>query len=337
MIRKNSGLPPRVYLKHRAYYLVTLQNKWVRLCAEKEGLPAMYRALAAFVDADATRDRMPAVIARWYDSKIEAGDWSTQKNRDDQKRIADHMAAEFDEIRPAQVTTPLCATYLKPFLTKARTYNLHRTMLRQVLSFAALEGLRQGANPVDDVPRRKTSGRHRVVTDDEVKRLKEAAAKQPRNGQALIQMMDLAMLTGQRIGDVIRLRWQDVTEKGLLFDQGKGQGRTKLLVKWSPALRAAIAACGKRGDKIGHVLKSERGTGYTYGGLRSSWDRLCERAQVEDLNMHDFRGRAGVDALLDDEGEEDIKAAQRLLGHKSEGMTRHYVEGKYHRVVKPAK
>lgn len=336
MIRKKSGLPPRVYLKHGAYYLVTLQNKWKRLCAEKEGLRAMYVALASFVDADATKDRMPAVIARWYESKIESGDWSSQKQKDDQKRAADHMAAEFDEIKPAQVTTPGCAAYLKPFLSKARTYNLHRTMLRQVLSFAALEGLRSGANPVDDVPRRKTPGRHRVVTDAEVKALKKAALKQPRNGAALVQMIDLAMITGQRIGDVIRLRWQDVTKEGVLFDQGKGQGRTKLLVKWSPALRAAIAAC-KRGDKIGYVLKSERGTGYTYGGLRSSWDRLCEKAGVDDLHIHDLRGRAGVDALLDDEGEEDMKAAQNLLGHSSEGMTRHYVKGKYHRRVKPSR
>lgn len=337
MIRKNSGLPPRVYLKHSAYYLVTLQNKWVRLCAEREGLRAMYLALAAFVDADATKDRMPAVIARWYESKIEAGDWSTQKNQDDQKRIADHMAAEFDEMRPAQVTTPICAAYLKPFLAKPRTYNLHRTSLRQVLSFAALEGLRAGANPVDDVPRRKTQGRHRVVTDAEVKALKAAAMLQPRNGRALVQMIELAMLTGQRISDVIGLRWQDVTAAGLLFDQGKGQGRSKLLVKWSPALRAAIAACAKGGDRIGHVLKSERGTGYTYGGIRSSWVRLCEHAKVDDLNIHDLRGRAGVDALLDAEGEEDFKAAQNLLGHKSEGMTRHYVEGKYHRRVKPSR
>lgn len=336
MIRKNSGLPPRVYLKHGAYYLVTLQNKWVRLCGEKEGLTTMYRALADFVDADATKDRMPAVITRWYDSKVEADEWSTQKNRDDQKRIADQIAAEFDEIRPAQVTTPMCATYLKDYLKTPRTYNLHRTTLRQVLSFAALEGLRAGANPVDDVPRRKTAGRHRVVTDAEVKALKAAALKQPRNGRALVQMIELAMLTGQRISDVIGLRWQDVTKAGLLFDQGKGQGRSKLLVKWSPALRAAIAACAK-GDKIGHVLKSERGTGYTYGGIRSSWVRLCENAKVDDLNIHDLRGRAGVDALLDDDGEEDFKAAQNLLGHKSEGMTRHYVEGKYHRRVKPSR
>ncbi|XP_022710838.1 uncharacterized protein LOC111273409 [Varroa jacobsoni] len=336
MIRKNSGLPPRVYLKHGAYYLVTLENKWKRLCAEKEGLRAMYLALAAFVDADATKDRMPAVVARWYESKVESGDWTGQKQKDDQKRVADHMAAEFDEIRPAQVTTPMCAAYLKEFLPKARTYNLHRTALRQVLSFAALEGLRAGANPVDDVPRRKTPGRHRVVTDAEIAALKKAALSQPRNGRALVQMIELAMLTGQRIGDVIRLRWQDVTKAGLLFDQGKGQGRTKLLVKWSPTLRAAIAACAT-GDKIGHVLKSERGTGYTYGGLRSSWDRLCERANIDDLHIHDLRGRAGVDALLDDEGEEDIKAAQKLLGHKSEGMTRHYVEGKYHKRVKPSR
>ena len=336
MIRKNSGLPPRVYAKHNAYYLVTLANKWVRLCAIKDGLPMMYRALAEFTDAGAARELMPAVIGRWYDSKIEEKAWSTDKQKADQKRIADQIAEAFVEFKPGQVTTPIAAAYLKAYISTARTYNLHRTSLRQILSYAALEGLRAGANPIDDIPRRKTPGRHRVVTDEEVQALKEAALQQRRNGRALVQMIDLAMLTGQRISDVIGLRWQDVTKQGLLFDQGKGQGRSKLLVKWSPALRAAIEACAK-GDRIGHVLISERGTGYRYSGIRSSWDRLCERAGVENLNIHDLRGRAGVDALLDDDGEEDIKAAQNLLGHKSEGMTRHYVDGKYHRRVKPAR
>ncbi|MFG6457888.1 tyrosine-type recombinase/integrase [Roseateles sp. BYS96W] len=334
MIRKSSGLPPRVYAKHSAYYLVTLSNKWVRLCSLKDGLPAMYRALAKVADAELTRELMPGVISRWYDAK--RPEWA-DKTADDQRRIADQMAEAFAEFDPSQVTTPVCAKYLGGYATTKRTYNLHRTMLRQVLAFAALEGLREGHNPVDNIPPKKLEGRHRVVTDDEVRRLKEAAAQQPRNGHALVQMIELAMLTGQRIGDVIKLRWQDVTDQGLMIDQGKGQGRTKLLVKWSPALRAAIAACGRGGDKIGHVLKSERGTGYTYGGLRSSWERLCERAKVEDLHIHDLRGRAGVDAMLDDDGEEDIKAAQRLLGHKSEGMTRHYVEGKYHKRVKPSR
>lgn len=338
MIRKNSGLPPRVYAKHGSYYLVTLANKWVKLCRVSAGLPAMYRALAAFTDAEATKDLMPAVIQRWYDSKIEAGDWSGEKMKADQKTIAAYMAGEFECIKPMQVTTPMCAAYLKPLIKKARTYNLHRTMLKQVMAFAALEGLREGFNPVDNVPRRKTDGRHRVVTDAEVAALKAAAMKSRRNGAAMVQMIDLAMLTGQRISDVLKLRWQDVTDKGLLFDQGKGKGKVKLLVDWSPALRAAIAACGRDGDKIGHVLKSERGTGYRYSGIRSGWVRLCARAKVEDLNIHDLRGRAGVDALLGaEDDEEDIRKAQRLLGHSSEGMTRHYVEGKYHKRTKPSR
>lgn len=339
MIRKNSSLPPRVYPKHGSYYLVTLANKWVKLSRISAGLPSMYRALAAFTDAEATKDLMPAVIQRWFDSKVEAGDWSTEKNIQDQKRIADHMAAEFDTIKPMQVTTPMAAAYLRPLTKTARTYNQHRSTLSQVLAFAALEGLREGYNPVENIPRRKTPGRHRVVTDEEVAALKAAAALQPRNGAAMVQMIELAMLTGQRIGDVIKLRWQDVTDKGLLFDQGKGAGRTKLLIQWSPALLAAIEACGQKGDRIGHVLKSERGRGYQYSGIRSSWDRLCARAKVFDLHIHDLRGRAGVDALLGDEetDEEDIRKAQRLLGHKSEGMTRHYVEGKFHKRTKPSR
>lgn len=59
-------------------------------------------------------------------------------------------------------------------------------------------------------------------------------------------------------------------------------------------------------------------------GIRSGWDRACERAGIEDLHIHDLRGRAGVDALGEDE---DMRSAQRLLGHAGEGMTRHYVDG----------
>ena len=69
MIRKNSGLPPRVYAKNGSYYLVTLQNRWLKLCRVSAGLPEMYRQLAKVTDADATRELMPGVIARWADSK----------------------------------------------------------------------------------------------------------------------------------------------------------------------------------------------------------------------------------------------------------------------------
>lgn len=323
-----SDMPRRVYLRHGAYYFVTLAGKWIKLSRQSEGLPAMYRELAVLTEREATSDRMPAVITRWLDSK--RPEWA-DKTAADQERIANDMTQAFAEFKPADVTTPVCAEYLRRYVATPRTHNLHRTMLRQVLAFAALEGLREGFNPIDNVPQKALKGRKRIVTDAEIAAVKKGALQAARNGQALVQMIDLALLTGQRIGDLIGMRWQDVTDDGLLVQQGKTGER--LLIAWTPALRAAIAACG-RGDKIGHVLKTQSGNGYRYAGIRSAWDRACARAGVDDLNIHDLRGRAGVDALGDDE---DIRSAQRLLGHKGERMTRHYVDGKYARKVKPSR
>lgn len=323
-----SDMPRRVYLKHGAYYYVTLPGKWIRLCSHKDGLPAMYRALAALTERELNHDRMPAVITRWADTK--RSDWGDKTARD-QDRIAKVIADAFAEFRPSEVTTPVCAQYLRTLDAMPRTHNMHRTMLRQVLAFAALEGLREGFNPIDNIPTKRTAGRKRVVTDDELAALKAAALQQSRNGEALVQMIELALITGQRIGDLIRLRWSDVTDEGLMIQQEKTAER--LLIEWSPALQAAIAAC-ERDERDGFVLQTQSGRGYRYAGIRSAWVRACERAGIEDLHIHDLRGRAGVNAMGPDE---DIRSAQRLLGHKGEKMTRHYVDGKYARRVKPAR
>lgn len=320
-------LPRRVYLKHGAYYYVTPAAKWLRLSAEKDGLPAMYRALARLTDSEATSERMPAVISRWLEGK--RAEWS-DKTATDQERIAAAMSSAFREFSPAQVTTPICFMYLRTFAATPRTYNLHRSMLRQVLAFAALEGLREGHNPIENVPTKTLKGRKRRVTDAEIEALKAAARQQSRNGEALVQMIDLALLTGQRISDLIKIRWQDVSDEGVRVVQGKTT--EALLIEWSPALKAAIDACA-RGDKIGHVLKTQSGRGYRYAGIRSAWVRACARAGITDLHIHDLRGRAGVDKRRAG----GIEAAKELLGHRSMRMTEHYTDGKTERRVSPAR
>lgn len=327
-----TDLPKRVYLKHGRYYYVTPAGKWISLTREKEGIPAMLRALARVMDSEVKGDLMPAVITRWIDQKRD--EWST-KQAIDQERIAAKMAKAMIEFKPSEVTTPVAAAYLKNFRDTPRTHNLHRTMLRGVLAFAAIEGLREGFNPVDNIPAMKLAKRIRIVTDDEVKAMRAAALLQSRNGEALVQMIDLAMLTGQRISDVIKMRWQDVDDAhGIYVTQKKSQGRVRLLIQWSPELRAAVDACAAGRDKIGHLLKTQSGRGYRYSGIRSAWVRAAVRAGIEDLNIHDLRGRAGVDAMGEDE---DISAAQKLLGHSTEAMTREYVEGKFAKRAKPSK
>lgn len=83
------------------------------------------------------------------------------KTAKDQDRIA-QISEQFADFEPAQVTTAISAKYLKTFYTRPRTFNLHRAMLRQVLAFAAIEGLREVYNPIDDIPRKTLAGRKRV-------------------------------------------------------------------------------------------------------------------------------------------------------------------------------
>lgn len=330
---KRNGLPPRVYAKHGRYYFVTTANKWEPLTRVEAGLPAMLRALANLTEREITSELMPAVATRWADARSQEAGWTAGTRRDIERALA-AISKRTALLRPDQFSTKLAAEYLRDYLDRPRTYNLHRTVLRQVMAFAAAEGLRDGHNPLDDIPPRKLKKRVRIVTDDEITALKAAALQQARNGEALVRMIDLALLTGQRIGDVIGMRWQDITADGVLVSQQKTGAR--LLIEWTPALRAAVDACAEGAQRIGHLLKTQSGGGYTYFGVRSAWVRACNRAGIEDLHINDMRGRAGVDAIEGTE-DQDIRAAQRLLGHSAEGMTRHYTEGKYHKRVRPAK
>jgi hypothetical protein len=68
MPKRDHHLPPRVFAKGASYYLVRAEGKrrvWVRLSATRDGLPAMYAALAALLAGDVADDRMPAVCAAW--------------------------------------------------------------------------------------------------------------------------------------------------------------------------------------------------------------------------------------------------------------------------------
>lgn len=332
MTRRN-GLPRRVYEKHGRYYYVDPDAKWHGLTRVRQGLPAMLRALATLTDKAESFEYMPAVVTRWLDLPDHAS-WAP-KTRDGNERAANLIAKRFALLRADQITAKLCAEYMAPLRATPRTHNLHLHILRDILALAAAEGLRDGANPADNLRRAKTADRMRIVTDDEIAALKVAAMQQSRNGEALVQMIDLALLTGQRISDVIGMRWDDVTADGVLVIQQKGRRKVKLLIEWTPALTAAVEACADGRQKIGTLLKTQSGGPYKYSGIRSAWVRACARAGITGLNIHDLRGRAGVDAL--ENAGQDIRAAKELLGHSSEAMTRHYVQGKFHKRVTPSR
>ncbi|GGL52132.1 tyrosine-type recombinase/integrase [Wenxinia marina] len=97
----------------------------------------------------------------------------------------------------------------------------------------------------------------------------------------------LAIWTGQRQGDLLRLTWKAYNGSTIRLRQRKGNVPVEVPV--GAPLRAILEATKREAVTI---LSTTRGTSWTESGFRASWRKACEAAGVEDLTFHDLRGSA---------------------------------------------
>lgn len=136
MSKRRSDLPKRVYEKGGAYWHVRAEGKkriWTRLSTIRDGLPALYRALADMEQADQARDSMAALIADWL---VEVGSRHSVKTQANDAYQTRTISESFQEFRAQEVTAPAIVEFLKHFSDKPRTYNAYRSMLRELMRLA---------------------------------------------------------------------------------------------------------------------------------------------------------------------------------------------------------
>lgn len=357
MPRRDSHLPRSVYLKGAAYYHVRADGKrriWTRLSAARDGLPAMYAALAQLLASGVPDDRMPALCAAWQRDVMPRHAASTQRDETAMCRV---IADSFAEFRVGQVQASDIAEFLAAFRDRPRTHNGYRGMLRELLRYAVERGLRTD-NPVQHIRTLPTPARTRYITDSELRRIKIGGiygddGRRTRSGLMLAALIDLCYLTGQRIGDVLELRWQrdpddpdapHVAAQGLRFRPAKTRGRTgaAVLIEWTPSLRATVeriralhaARLLKRRAEQRHVsgrlITGQDGKPLSYWGASSAWRRAVKRAGVRDVHLHDVRAKA----LTDTEARGGMQAARVMGAHSTEQQTADYVRARGGRSVK---
>lgn len=341
---KSAELPPRVFPKGRWYYLVTAEGKkriWAKLTLQRDGIPSLYRKLADLAARDVAPDRMPAMITDWL---TEVGSTRSGKTQANDRWVTSAISEAFAEFRASEVTPPDCATFLKQFRPKPRTHNEMRAGLRELMRFAEEKGYRgAGTNPVDSIKTLATPARDRYPSDSELRRVKVAAhygadGKRTRMGPTIAALIDLAYLTGQRIGDLLELRWNKkaalgedglvaapyIADEGIYFKPSKTAGTTgaKVLIQWTPRLQDTI----KRIEGLGRrnlrwVITSQEAQRYDYEAFKSAWARAIARSGVKDLHFHDLRAKA----LTDKEEAQGMREANRMGTHSTEGQTADYV------------
>lgn len=336
-------LPRGVFAKGRRYYFVTAEGKrriWHKLSRIEDGLPALYTALAAeklrLSQPDQGIDRMPALVAAWEREVMPA---HADKTQTDDKARGKVIAASLVEFTPAELDAPACSTFLLQFKGKPRTFNAYRAQLRELMRFAEEKGLRQpGTNPVQAIRTVRTPPRDRYITDSELRRIKVAAMRDgrrndptdgetTRSGPMLCALIDMAYLTGQAIGDLLRLEWRQLGAAGIHFARGKVEKTTKakVTIEWTPKLQDVVRRLKElRKDRRAfgsRVFVRQDGQPYTYWGASSAWQRARERAGVLDCTFHDLKAKA----LTDKARRDGIGAAQAMGQHSTEAQTADYV------------
>jgi len=97
----------------------------------------------------------------------------------------------------------------------------------------------------------------------------------------------LALWTGQRQGDLLRLAWSAYDGRHIRLRQSKGGVR--VVIKVGAPLKAALDAAVKRSTII---LTNSDGKPWTSDGFRASWGKACRAAGVVGVTFHDLRGTA---------------------------------------------
>ncbi len=195
--------------------------------------------------------------------------------------------------------------------------NRHLATLKKAFNLAVREWEWCQRNPVLSVSmERENNGRDRWLTVEEEGGLLAAC------GPWLRDLVQFALGTGMRMGEILSLSWRGVDlirRTAMVFQSKNGERRT------IPLNQTVLSVMKERGTlrslRTDLVFPSKTHTPLESGHLRRAFRLALKKAKIEDFHFHDLRHtfatrlvQAGV----------ELYKVQRLLGHKSPMMTQRY-------------
>jgi integrase len=189
------------------------------------------------------------------------------------------------------------------------------TTLARILSFSKDRGL-IGTNPCVGGGRLYTADRTDKFWRDEDIGVFLGSA-----GPEMALALMLALWTGQRQGDLLRLPWSAFDGSHIRFQQSK-TGR-RIVIPAGEPLRVLLSRTKARSPMI---LTTQRGKPWTSDGFRTSWGNACAVAGISGLTFHDLRGSAVVRLALADATVPQIATFTGHSLHDVEGiLDAHYL------------
>ncbi len=173
-------------------------------------------------------------------------------------------------------------------------------------------------NPVLMVRKPPTpQARTRVLTDEEIAKLMLVLEPTGRKSHWTKPVVQLALATAMRRGELLSLRWEDIDLKArtaFLSDTKNGESRTV------PLSTVAVQVLEELPRHISGVVIPLR-----YFTLDAAFKRACRRAELNDVRFHDLR-RTAITRMA--EKLPNVIELAAVSGHKSLMVLKRYYQPK---------
>ena len=184
-------------------------------------------------------------------------------------------------------------------------------VLRILLEHSIDLGWRED-NPAKGVSLLKSGAPPRQPWPQEMIEAYRAAA----SGRALL-IFELCLGTGQRIGDVLKMRWSDIDGDGIKVQQGKTG--SDLWIPFTPRLRFILNQTPRIGLTI--CAHGPAGKPLTYFPAAKAVRTVREKIGAEAYDIHGLRYAAAAELAAAGCSDEQIAA---ITGHKTSAMIAKY-------------
>jgi len=310
-------LPKHVYRQRNGIYFQ--RRGWPSQKFESEfGTPEFWREYAGILTQ---KDQPRRVIARNFgaliDSYRKSPRYRNLKPRTglDYDKHLDWFREIMGESNPAKLQRKDVIRLRDANAEKAYFANYSLRVLRVLMEHCVDLGWRE-ANPARGVPELKSQ--KRPEREPWPVELLDAYRKTCDLGTRERLVMELCVGTGQRIGDVLEMRWSDIQEGGFGVHQNK-TGK-ELWVPILPELQAALDAASRHSV---YILTNERGTNrWSYRGASAAVRKIRDRIGALAYDIHSWRYNAACE-LVEAGCGDDLVAA---VTGQSSAMVMHYTK-----------
>lgn len=253
------------------------------------GLPGSPEFTAAYNEAVKQKAQQPAgsiqAVLNTYQDSPKWRDLAERTRRDYAKHIR-QIEREFgdfplDALPDRRTRAEFLAWRDRMAMKSRRQADYVFATFASILAWAHDRGLIL-ANPCEKPGKLYRSGRAESIWTDADEEAMRVMAP-PRIWLAYM----LAVWTGQRQGDLLRLPWSAYSGSHIRLRQSK-TGRRVVIPVGAP-LKALLDATPKQAITI---LTTTAGTAWTSMGFSATWRKVVAKAQITGLTFHDLRGTA---------------------------------------------